>query len=91
MPPSPKPGVCPLPILPALPAYADLGFFADTDVPHGKVEVATYKNYSGEEKRMHLYLPPDYETNSAATYPALYLNHGGGGDDSNWTSSRRFK
>ena len=87
MPPMPKPGICPLPILPALPTYADASFFANADVPHGKVEEATYKSYSGKEKRMHVYLPPDYQTNASVTYPTLYLNHGGGGDDSNWTST----
>jgi enterochelin esterase-like enzyme len=82
--PAPKAGVCPLPILPALPAYAETAFFAKTDVPHGKVEQASYKNYAGVDKRMHVYLPPDYAGN--ARYPVLYLNHGGGGDDSNWSS-----
>lgn len=84
--PAPKAGVCPLPILPALPAYADQAFFAKADVPHGKVAQASYKNYAGVEKRMHIYLPPDYDSSAATRYPVLYLNHGGGGDDSNWTS-----
>ena len=82
--PAPKAGVCPLPILPALPTLNDAAFFAKADVPHGKVEQATYKNYAGAEKRMHVYLPPDYASN--IRYPVLYLNHGGGGDDSHWTS-----
>ncbi len=84
--PAPKAGVCPLPILPALPTYADTTFFAKMDVPHGKVEETTYKNYAGADKRMHVYLPPDYERSGAVRYPVLYLNHGGGGDDSNWSS-----
>src|SRR5271157_3446233 len=37
MPPAPKAGVCPLPILPALPAYGDQTFFTKADVPHGKI------------------------------------------------------
>jgi enterochelin esterase family protein len=82
--PAPKAGVCPLPILPALPTLTDAAFFAKADVPHGKVEQATYKNYAGIDKRMHIYLPPDYAGNTR--YPVLYLNHGGGGDDSNWSS-----
>jgi enterochelin esterase family protein len=81
----PKKGTCPLPILPALPSYADSEFFARTDVPHGKVEQVTYMNSSGKGKRMHVYLPPDYESNTSARYPVLYLNHGGGDDDSRWT------
>ena len=86
MPSMPKKGVCPLPILPALPAYADTVFFAKSGVPHGKVEQAAYKNYADADKRMHIYLPPDYEKNTNARYPVLYLNHGGGDDDSKWAS-----
>jgi enterochelin esterase-like enzyme len=82
---APKAGVCPLPILPALPAYADTAFYARSDVPHGKLEQATYKNYAGSDKRMHVYLPPGYETTADARYPVLYLNHGGGDDDSRWS------
>jgi enterochelin esterase-like enzyme len=54
-------------------------------VPHGKVEQATYKNQAGQDKRMHVYLPPDYEKNTDTKYPVLYLNHGGGENDSHWT------
>jgi enterochelin esterase-like enzyme len=86
MPPAPKPGVCPLPILSALPAMEDVSFFAKTAVPHGRIEPVNYKNFNGDEKRMHVYLPPDYEKNNAARYPVLYLNHGGGDDDSKWSS-----
>lgn len=82
----PSPGVCPLPILPELPAYEDTSFFAKTDVPHGAIEQPRYTNYAGDEKRMHVYLPPDYEANSDARYPVLYLNHGGGDDDAKWSS-----
>jgi enterochelin esterase-like enzyme len=35
---------------------------------------------------MHVYLPPDYDKNADARYPVLYLNHGGGEDDSLWTA-----
>lgn len=81
----PKKGVCPLPILPALPADTDTAFYAKTDVPHGKVEAVNYKNYAGADKRMQVYLPPDYDTATDARYPVLYLNHGGGGNDLDWT------
>jgi len=83
----PKPGPCPLPILPALPAYEDTSFFASTGVPHGRIEQVSYKNFAGQEKRMHIYLPPNYDKNTSARYPVLYLNHGGGDDDSKWTST----
>src|SRR4051812_21317929 len=86
-PPMPKPGPTPLPVLPALPAKDDTSFYAKTDVPHGKVEQATYKTQSGQDKRLHVYLPPDYDKNADAKYPVLYLNHGGGDDDAKWTST----
>jgi enterochelin esterase family protein len=82
----PRPGPCPLPILPSLPDLADTRFFAKAGVPHGQVVQATYKNFNGQDKRMHVYLPPDYEANQDARYPVLYLNHGGGDDDAKWTS-----
>ena len=69
MPAAPKPGVCPLPILPALPAFSDTAFYSKTDVVHGQVEQTTYKNYAGETKRMHIYLPLGDEKNTHATYP----------------------
>jgi enterochelin esterase-like enzyme len=81
-----KAGVCPLPTLPALPALNDTAFFTKADVPHGKIEQANYKNYDGQDKRMHIYLPPEYEKNADARYPVLYLNHGGGDDDAKWAS-----
>jgi enterochelin esterase-like enzyme len=85
----PKKGVCPLPILPALPAYADTSFFARTNAPHGKIERLNYKNYGGQNRRLHVYLPPGYDKITSARYPVLYLNHGSGDDDSNWSSTDR--
>jgi enterochelin esterase-like enzyme len=77
----------PAPILPALPAPEDKSFYAATDVPHGKVEIVTYKTTAGAEKRMHVYLPPGYDTAGDTRYPVLYLNHGGGENDTHWTAS----
>jgi enterochelin esterase family protein len=82
----PKAGVCPLPILPALPSLGETAFHEKKAVPHGSVEQAMYKNYNGEDKRMHVYLPPGYGQNADARYPVLYLNHGGGDDDSKWSN-----
>jgi enterochelin esterase-like enzyme len=82
----PRVGPTILPILPALPAANDSSFFAKNDVAHGKVEQVTYQDVSGQSKRMHIYLPPDYEKNTSDRFPVLYLNHGGGDDDSAWTS-----
>ena len=85
--PVPQPGPVPLPILPALPALDDQSFYAKADVPHGRVEQATYTNHRGQEKRLHVYLPPGYDEAKDQQYPVLYLNHGGGENDSHWTST----
>lgn len=81
----PKKGVCPLPILPALPTDTDTAFYAKTDIPHGRIEAVHYKNYAGADQRMQVYLPPGYDAAAGARYPVLYLNHGGGGNDLDWT------
>jgi enterochelin esterase family protein len=83
----PKTGVCAVPILPAVPGNEETTFYSQADVSHGKVEAVSYRNFEGAEKRMHVYLPPDYEKNADARYPVLYLNHGGGDDDAKWTST----
>jgi enterochelin esterase family protein len=75
-------GTCPT-TLPKLAADGDTAFYADRQgIPHGQVKAVQYK--SGVAKTMHVYTPPDYETNTTATYPALYINHGGGEGDSHW-------
>ena len=81
----PPPPRNPVPILPALPSPTDTTFYATNDVPHGRVEVVQYPTSAGTQKQMHLYLPPGYETDAGQRYPVLYLNHGGGENDSHWT------
>ena len=77
----------PVPILPALPNPNDTSFYASNDVPHGRVEVVNYKTSAGKGKRLHVYLPPGYEADPEVRYPVLYLNHGGGENDSHWTTA----
>ncbi len=62
--------------------------YEERDVPHGIIQQANYLDPSGKEKRMHVYLPPGYH-DSNATYPVLYLNHGGGDDDARWSQTDR--
>ncbi|MFT3831509.1 MAG: alpha/beta hydrolase-fold protein [Opitutaceae bacterium] len=77
----------PISLLPALPAPEDEQFYADRNVPHGTVEVVKYRTIAGADKQMHVYLPPGYATATDRRYPVLYLNHGGGENDANWTRS----
>ncbi len=81
-------GPFPLPILAELPTRDDTRFYAPQDVPHGSIEKTTYMDVAGNVKRMHVYLPPGYPTDSKS-YPVLYLNHGGGDDDSRWSATEK--
>jgi para-nitrobenzyl esterase len=58
-------------------------------VPHGEIRVAWYRSTTlGGERRMHVYTPPGYDT-SGERYPVLYLLHGGGDEDSGWSTIGR--
>jgi enterochelin esterase-like enzyme len=61
------------------------------DVPHGTVEQIWYASPTLKQgqRRMYVYLPPGYQKSGAAKYPALYLLHGGGGDEDAWTNMGR--
>jgi enterochelin esterase family protein len=63
--------------------------FDTKDVPHGAVASITY--YSAplaRHRRMHVYTPPGYQSNSTK-YPVFYLLHGAGDSDEAWTSVGR--
>jgi enterochelin esterase-like enzyme len=57
------------------------------DVPHGTLEQIWYPSPTlhMDQRRMYVYLPPNYEKDRAKKYPVLYLLHGGGGDEDAWT------
>ncbi|MCQ2251150.1 MAG: carboxylesterase family protein [Bacteroidales bacterium] len=59
-------------------------FYTIKDVPHGKVEQLEY--YSGLRKqncRLWVYTPAGY-SQGKKKYPVLYLQHGGGEDETGW-------
>ena len=60
-------------------------FYDIKDVPHGQVGIVTY--YSKVRKgnaTMYVYTPANYAT-SGKRYPVLYIQHGGGEDETGWT------
>ena len=55
------------------------------DVPHGEVRERWYFSKTTQAwRRIFVYTPPDYDQNSSARYPVLYLQHGGGEDERGW-------
>jgi len=61
-------------------------FYLIKDVPHGEVrEHWFYSDVTKSYRRRYVYTPPDYETNTSTHYPVLYLQHGGGELENEWT------
>jgi Putative esterase/Carbohydrate-binding module 48 (Isoamylase N-terminal domain) len=59
------------------------------NVPHGGVAAVTYYSTTLKAfRRMHVYMPPGYETGTGK-YPVFYLLHGAGDSDDSWTSVGR--
>lgn len=65
-------------------------FMALRDVPHGRVEAVIYHSASlNMERRVHVYLPPNFES-VQGKLPVLYLFHGAGDNDISWTSAGKI-
>ncbi len=65
----------------------DQDLYAVKDVPHGQLRQTLYHSKSANAVlRCFVYTPPDYEKEPAKRYPVLYLQHGGGEDETGWGS-----
>jgi enterochelin esterase-like enzyme len=63
-------------------------FYLPKNVPHGDVrEHWFYSKVTGSYRRMFVYTPPDYDKNTQMRYPVLYLQHGAGELEMEWTHS----
>ena len=63
-------------------------FYQMKDILHGDVrEHWFHSNVDGTFRRMFVYTPAEYEKNPFKRYPVLYLQHGAGEDESEWTHS----
>ncbi|HSU61617.1 MAG TPA: alpha/beta hydrolase-fold protein [Bryobacteraceae bacterium] len=61
-------------------------YYLPQHVPHGQVrEVWYYSKVTGTWRDALVYTPPAYDTQPNERYPVLYLQHGGGEDESGWT------
>jgi enterochelin esterase-like enzyme len=68
----------------------DGGFYDLKDVPHGNVLIENYfSKTTNSWRQIYVYTPPDYEKNTSARYPVLYLQHGGGEDQRVWIEMGR--
>jgi enterochelin esterase family protein len=67
----------------------EAAFQDNRPVPHGEVRKVWYSSTTlGMQRRMHVYTPPGYDSGKEQ-YPVLYLLHGGGDEDSGWSTIGR--
>jgi enterochelin esterase-like enzyme len=59
-------------------------------VPHGQVREVWYDSkVTGNWRHALVYLPPGYDEQMKTRYPVLYLQHGGGEDETGWIRQGR--
>lgn len=61
------------------------GYMEVQEVPHGHVRTTTYwSDVMDEWRPLCVYTPASYEKNRNRKYPVLYIQHGGGEDQTGW-------
>ncbi len=65
----------------------DQDFYALKNVPHGQVREHIYFSKTNDKmRRCFVYTPPDYDKDLQKRYPVLYLQHGGGENETGWSA-----
>lgn len=65
-------------------------YYAIKAVPHGQVREVWYNSkVTGTWRHALVYLPPGYDEQVKTRYPVLYLQHGGGEDETGWIRQGR--
>jgi enterochelin esterase family protein len=60
-------------------------YYLPQNVPHGAVrEIWYFSKVTGTWRHALVYTPPSYDTQAGQRYPVLYLQHGGGEDETGW-------
>jgi enterochelin esterase-like enzyme len=60
-------------------------YYLSRNVPHGQVRSVQYYSATTQAwRRAFVYTPPGYDKNTNGRYPVLYLQHGGGEDETGW-------
>jgi enterochelin esterase-like enzyme len=63
----------------------DQDFYALKNVPHGQLRQTLFYSKSADAVlQCFVYTPPDYEKDPSKRYPVLYLQHGGGENETGW-------
>ncbi len=64
---------------------AGVDFYTVKDVPHGDIRSKRYfSKVTNSWRRLNVYTPPGYDQDTDKKYPVLYIQHGGGEDETGW-------
>ena len=64
---------------------AGVDFYLPKDVPHREIRMQRYwSDLTQAWRTCYVYLPAEYEKKADKRYPAVYLYHGGGEDETGW-------
>jgi enterochelin esterase family protein len=68
----------------------DQDIYAMKNVSHGQVrEIPYFSKSNNTMRRCFVYTPPGYDNDLTKRYPVLYLQHGGGEDETGWSNQGR--
>lgn len=68
-----------------------LSYDKTQNVPHGEIRMKKYWSEMTQTWRMcYVYTPPRYDIDKNTRYPVLYLQHGGGEDETGWVFQGRM-
>lgn len=63
----------------------DVDFYSVKDVPHGAISSRFYySNVTNSFRKLFVYTPAGYNQNPEMKYPVVYVQHGGGEDETGW-------
>ena len=58
--------------------------------PHGAIQIRTYTSTPLKKiRRLYVYTPPQYDLEPGRRFPVLYLRHGSGDNEENWSDTGR--
>ncbi len=59
-------------------------------VPHGALQIRMYMSTPlKRQRKLYVYAPPQYDTEPNRRFPVLYLRHGSGDNEENWSDTGR--
>src|SRR5579871_1888767 len=59
-------------------------------VPHGALHILTYPSTPLKHlRKLYVYTPPQYDSEPSRRFPVLYLRHGSGDNEENWSDTGR--